>query len=307
MIDTVNKVAGDQTSCWRGRFAPSPTGGLHGGSLTTAVGSYLEARVRGGQWLVRIEDIDSTRVQPGAASVILSRLDTLGFEWDGEVVYQSRRHHLYRAAFETLRRDGYLYPCTCTRKQLERAHARAGVDGLVYPGTCRAGSPLFGKQPAWRFIVEAPCPIGVLDRLQGHYEQCLAREVGDVILRRADGEWAYQLAVVVDDAEQGITDVVRGADLLVSTPRQRWLQYCLGLPAPSYCHLPLLVNRAGKKLSKQTVALSDVKYDAVQELSQALTRLGHPPPKDCTNVTELWLWAYANWSLSRVPQGPIRV
>nr|WP_235445321.1 tRNA glutamyl-Q(34) synthetase GluQRS [Gulbenkiania mobilis] len=290
---------------YRGRFAPSPTGLLHAGSLTTAVGSYLEARVRGGQWLVRMEDLDPPREVQGAADAILRTLEAFGFEWDGEVVYQSRRHGLYRAALDALRQAGLAYPCTCTRREIA-AKARRGVDGWVYPGFCRSGPRNDRPQPAWRLRVPED-PIGFDDRLQGHHAQALSTDVGDFVLQRADGFWAYQLAVVVDDGEQGITDVVRGADLLVSTPRQRWLQTCLGLPHPGYCHLPVMVNAAGEKLSKQTLAPAIRPEAAARELVGALTRLGHPPPQGCGTLEEVWQWARSNWCLERVPAGPVMV
>lgn len=288
---------------YRGRFAPSPTGLLHAGSLTTAVGSYLEARVRGGEWLLRMEDLDPPREVAGAASAILQTLEALGFEWDGEVVYQSRRHELYRAALEQLIRNGLAYGCACTRKEIA-AHARRGVDGYVYPGTCRDGCPPGRSGRAWRLRV-APGETVFIDRLQGEYRQELERDIGDFVLLRADGFWAYQLAVVVDDAAQGVTDIVRGADLLVSTPRQIAVQRALGVATPSYCHLPLMVNAAGEKLSKQTLAPAIDAKSAAAELRQALTRLGHAPPAEAGDVAELWQWARGNWQLARVPAGPI--
>ncbi|WP_174875281.1 tRNA glutamyl-Q(34) synthetase GluQRS [Vogesella oryzae] len=288
---------------YRGRFAPSPTGLLHAGSLTTAVGSYLEARSRGGQWLLRMEDLDPPREMPGAATNILRTLEAFGFEWDGEVVYQSQRHHLYRAALEQLIRQGDAYGCGCSRKEIS-AHGLRGLDGMVYPGTCRHGlAP--GRSPrAWRLKVPDRT-LGFEDRLQGYYAQQLQQDIGDFVLLRADGFWAYQLAVVVDDIEQGISDIVRGADLLVSTPRQLWLRQCLGGPAISHCHLPLMVNLAGEKLSKQTLAPAISPRLAADELRLALLRLGHAAPADVQSLAELWSWALTHWSLSRVPAGPV--
>ncbi|WP_024303796.1 tRNA glutamyl-Q(34) synthetase GluQRS [Pseudogulbenkiania sp. MAI-1] len=290
---------------YRGRFAPSPTGLLHAGSLTTAVGSYLEAYSRGGEWLLRMEDLDPLREMAGAASAILHTLEALGFEWDGEVVYQSRRHELYRAALDQLIRDGLAYACACTRKEIAM-HAQRGVDGFVYPGTCRDGCPSDRPGRAWRLRV-APGETVFVDRLQGEYRQELERDIGDFVLLRADGFWAYQLAVVVDDAEQGVTDIVRGADLLVSTPRQIAVQRALGVATPSYCHLPLMVNAAGEKLSKQTLAPAISPEAAAEELRRALVRLGHVPPAECHDLAELWAWARTNWSLARVPVGPVAV
>nr|WP_199066227.1 tRNA glutamyl-Q(34) synthetase GluQRS [Chromobacterium sp. ASV5] len=288
---------------YRGRFAPSPTGLLHAGSLSTAVGSYLEARARGGQWLLRMEDLDPPREVPGAADAILRTLDAFGFEWDGAVEYQSRRHALYRDALQQLIASGATYACACTRKEIAAA-ARRGLDGYVYPGTCRNGCPAGREGKAWRLRVNDEAIVAA-DRLQGDYRQNLAEDIGDFVLLRADGFWAYQLAVVVDDAEQGITDIVRGADLLVSTPRQIQVQRSLGVGTPSYCHLPVLVNAAGEKLSKQTLAPAIEAGDAVVQLRQALARLGHPPPADCLSLADIWSWARANWSLARVPRGPV--
>lgn len=289
---------------YRGRFAPSPTGLLHAGSLCTAVGSYLEARARGGEWLLRMEDLDPPREMAGAADHILRTLDAFGFEWDGEVAYQSRRHALYRHALERLIASGHAYPCNCTRKDIA-ALARRGLDGYVYPGLCRQRSPEQGGR-AWRLRL-ADGETSLQDRLQGVYSQNLARDIGDFVLLRADGLWAYQLAVVVDDAEQGVSDVVRGADLLVSTPRQIAVQQALGVPTPAYCHLPVLVNAAGEKLSKQTLAPAISAAAAAAELRLALSRLGHAPPPDCGSLAELWAWARASWSLDRVPAGPITI
>ncbi|WP_199154812.1 tRNA glutamyl-Q(34) synthetase GluQRS [Chromobacterium sp. ASV23] len=290
---------------YRGRFAPSPTGLLHAGSLSTAVGSYLEARRRGGQWLLRMEDLDPPREVPGAAADILRTLEAFGFEWDGEVVYQSRRHDLYRDALRQLIASGHAYACCCTRKEIAAA-AQRGLDGYIYPGTCRNGCPDGRAGRAWRLRV-APGESVVCDRLQGEYRQNLARDIGDFVLLRADGFWAYQLAVVVDDAEQGINDIVRGADLLVSTPRQLAVYAALGLPAPTYCHLPVLTNEAGEKLSKQTLAPAISGVDAAQQLRAALTLLGHAPPDECGDLAELWRWALASWSLASVPRGPLRL
>jgi len=290
---------------YRGRFAPSPTGLLHAGSLATAVGSYLEARCRGGEWLVRIEDLDPPREQAGASEHILATLAAFGFEWDGEVVYQSRRHRLYREALQRLAERGLAYPCACTRREIALA-AHPGVDGPVYPGTCRQGLAPGREGRAWRLKVEQG-EVGFVDRLQGRYAQDLARDVGDFVLLRADGFWAYQLAVVVDDAEQGITDIVRGADLLVSTPRQIWLQRSLAVSTPTYCHLPLLVNAAGEKLSKQTLAPAIDPVRAAAELRLALNRLGQAPDPACQSVAELWQWAFAHWRLDRVAPSPVVV
>lgn len=291
-----------------GRFAPSPTGPLHFGSLVAAVGSYLDARSRGGRWLLRMEDVDRPRCQPGAADDILRTLEAFGFEWDGAVLTQSLRDEAYRQALEQLRATGRVFPCACTRRELADSQlARAASDGgLVYPGTCRAGLPP-GKAPraayAWRLRVD-DARIVFEDGLQGRIEQSLEREVGDFVLLRADGLFAYQLAVVVDDAFQEITHVVRGADLLDSTPRQILLQRLLGLPTPDYAHLPVVLNARGEKLSKQSRA---VPLDAARPqpaLRAALNFLGQGPPPELeqAGLAELWQWAGRHWSLARVPR-----
>lgn len=284
-----------------GRFAPSPTGPLHFGSLVAAVGSYLEARTRGGQWLLRMEDLDPPREMPGAADGILRTLEAYGFEWDGPVLYQSRRRDAYEAALEQLQSAGLLYPCACTRKEIADSALR-GIEGPVYPGTCRAG--LHGRPArAWR-VRTTMDETGFEDAIQGPLAQVLQRDIGDFVLKRADGLYAYQLAVVVDDAEQGITHIVRGADLLDSTPRQIYLQRLLQLPVPHYAHLPVVVNARGEKLSKQTLAapLSD---DApTTTLWQALDFLGQQPPPSLTtgNPADMWQWAYEQWDIRRAPR-----
>jgi glutamyl-Q tRNA(Asp) synthetase len=242
---------------YRGRFAPSPTGRLHAGSLAGALASYLDARAHGGIWLIRIEDIDGPRTVPGADRAILDTLERFGMQSDEPPVWQSTRTERYAQALERLEHAGLIYACGCTRKEiadsLANAHARHTT--LAYPGTCRQG--LNGKAArAWRLRVpDGPDAIITFDdRCQGRQTQDLALEVGDFVLKRADGQWAYQLAVVVDDAEQGITHVVRGADLLDSTARQIYLQRCLHVPTPSYLHVPVVANAQGEKLSKQTGA-----------------------------------------------------
>lgn len=235
-----------------GRFAPSPTGLLHIGSLLTALASYADARANGGKWLVRMEDLDPPREMAGAAAHILHTLEAFGFEWDGEVAYQSQRDELYQEALGRLKNEGLVYPCYCSRKDWQ-AVATAGADGFVYNGRCRVPAQrpeANGKTPAWRIAVPDRT-IGFQDEIVGYYAQNLARDIGDFVLLRADGFWAYQLAVVADDAEQGITHIVRGQDLLVSTPRQIYLQQCLGANTPHYAHLPLLVNSQGQKWSNK--------------------------------------------------------
>ncbi|WP_126443817.1 tRNA glutamyl-Q(34) synthetase GluQRS [Sulfuricystis multivorans] len=287
------------SSC--GRFAPSPTGPLHFGSLIAALGSCLEAKARGGTWLVRIEDVDRPRCRPEYAAEILRTLEAFGFEWDGEVLVQSRRTARYREVLETLQRQGAVYPCGCTRAEL--AAASPGVDGApVYPGTCREGLPPGKKPRAWRLRVSGA--IDFVDLVQGPQHQDLAREVGDCVLLRADGLFAYQLAVVVDDADQGVDHVVRGADLIHSTGRQIFLQRLLGLPTPQYAHLPVAVDATGAKLSKQTKARPIEARDAPAALIAAARFLGLNPPASLCRATsaEFWRWAREHWSLARVPK-----
>ncbi|MDR0440209.1 MAG: tRNA glutamyl-Q(34) synthetase GluQRS [Candidatus Accumulibacter sp.] len=288
----------------RGRFAPSPTGPLHFGSLVAAAGSYLDARASGGEWLVRIEDIDAPRTMPGAADDILRTLEGFGFEWDGEVVFQSRRLDLYHAALVSLQLAGLTYPCACSRGEIASAATRRSVDGgFVYPGTCRAGLGDGAAARAWRLRVPDR-EFVFADRIQGEARQNLAHEVGDFILLRADGQYAYQLAVVVDDAAQGVDSVVRGADLLASTARQLWLLQCLGWPAPSYAHLPVAVNPAGEKLSKQTCAPPVDPAEGSAVLARVLRFLGQPVPaeKERMPPSEFWRWAIGAWRLARVPK-----
>ncbi len=288
---------------YRGRFAPSPTGPLHFGSLVAAVGSYLDARANGGEWWLRIEDIDEPRTVPGAADTILRTLEGFGFGWDGTVVAQSRRVDLYHAALVRLQLDGEVFPCACSRREIDGATTGRSVDGgAVYPGSCRNGLAAGKAARAWRLRVP-DSEVGFVDRVQGKLGQNLGREVGDFVLLRADGQFAYQLAVVVDDALQGVNAVVRGADLLDSTPRQIWLQQRLGFPSPSYAHLPVATNTAGEKLSKQTRAKAVDPADGVGVLCAALEFLGQKLPAGMRGVplAEFWPLAISIWSLSEVP------
>lgn len=284
-----------------GRFAPSPTGLLHIGSLLTALASYADARANRGKWLVRMEDLDPPREMPGAAAHILHTLEAFGFEWDGEVVWQSRRHSLYRDALGRLKEKGLLYPCYCSRKDWQAAAAQ-GADGFVYNGRCRRPEdrPHTDKPPAWRIRVNDET-IGFDDGIVGHYAQNLARDIGDFVLLRADGFWAYQLAVVADDADQGITHIVRGQDLLVSTPRQIYLQRCLGFATPHYAHLPLLVNKHGQKWSKQTLAPALDENNKEQLLRQVLEYLNLPPAPEVSRPQALLSWAIEHWQPHKIP------
>lgn len=291
-------------ACYRGRFAPSPTGPLHFGSLVAAVGSYLDARSRGGEWLVRMEDVDTPRNVPGADSDILRTLEFFGFAWDGTVLYQSQRFDAYAAALESLKSAGAAYGCACSRKEIADSATRPAVDGgLAYPGTCRGGLPPGRAARAWRLRVP-DAEVVFDDRVQGRIVQHLERDVGDFVLLRADGLFAYQLAVTVDDAWQGVTDVVRGADLLASTPRQIWLQRCLGAPTPRYMHLPVAANAAGEKLSKQTKARALDPARAPAELLRALSFLGQCPPAALAgaDVAAVWTWAFEHWRVDSIPR-----
>lgn len=289
-------------SGYRGRFAPSPTGALHLGSLLTAVASFLDARSRGGEWLLRMEDLDPPREAPGAAAGILRTLERLGLYWDGEVLYQSRRGEAYRHSLEQLRKADLVYPCACSRREV-RASAASGAAAAVYPGTCRAGLPPGRKARALRVRVAAT-KVRFTDRLQGHIDECLPTQVGDFVLRRADGLFAYQLAVVVDDALQGISDIVRGADLLDSTGRQIFLQQALEFQTPRYLHLPVVVNQRGVKLSKQSGARGVDCEPPLKILATVLDLLGHSVPAEVMDATldEFWAWAAANWNPDRIPR-----
>jgi len=287
---------------YRGRFAPSPTGPLHFGSLVAALGSYLEARANGGAWLVRIDDLDPPRVAPGSADVILRTLEACGMEWQGAVVYQSARADAYHGALHALRQAGRLYACACSRREIADSGV-AGIEGYVYPGTCREGLPAGRAARAWRVATDERI-TAFDDAIQGRIEQSLARVAGDFVLYRADRVYAYQLAVALDDAEQGVTHVVRGADLLDSTPRQIYLQQLLGLPTPRYAHLPVALNDRGEKLSKQTHAEPIDRANPAPALARALRFLGQDAPAalDRASPREVLRWGEAHWRLARVPK-----
>lgn len=284
-----------------GRFAPSPTGPLHFGSLVAAVASYLEARAHQGLWLLRVEDLDKPREAPGAIDNILQTLEAFGFEWDGEIIYQSQRYEAYAQALALLQAEGLIYPCACSRKEIADS-AVAGIDGLVYPGTCRKGLATGKQARAWRIRTEDRA-ITFSDALQGEISQNLARDIGDFVLKRADGLYAYQLAVVVDDALQGITHIVRGADLLDSTPRQLYLQQLLRFTPPTYAHVPIAANAIGEKLSKQTLAQALDMDKPVPLLWSTLNFLGQQPPPGLqqADLDTLWEWAKAHWNLAEIP------
>ena len=289
------------TPGYRGRFAPSPTGPLHFGSLIAAVASYLDAKSRDGVWLVRIEDLDPPRVVREATDDILRTLAACGMRWDGAIVYQSTRFDAYHAALHRLRALGLVYPCACSRREIADS-AASGIEGPVYPGTCCNGMPA-GKTARALRIKTRGAMIGFDDAVQGRVQQDLETNIGDFVLYRADHVYAYQLAVAVDYAEQGVTDIVRGADLLASTPRQIYLQQLLELPTPHYCHVPVAVNSAGEKLSKQTLAAPIDAARPVPALIDALRFLGQQPPHELAraDIAALWQWAIANWQRGRVP------
>jgi len=298
----------DSKKPYRGRFAPSPTGPLHFGSLIAAVGSYMEARRNAGRWLVRMEDLDRPREAKGAADAILRILEAYGFEWHGRVMRQRRRGRAYAVALELLERGRAAFSCACTRREISDSTLGESREP-IYPGTCRNGPPAGRPARAVRVRVD-DAVIAFNDTVQGRIVQNLADEVGDFVVLRADGLFAYQLAVVVDDFEQGVTDVVRGADLLASTPRQILLQRLLGYPTPRYTHLPVAVNPRGEQLSKQTRAAPLESADAPLQLWRALRFLGQEPPPALTaeSTETLWEWALANWRTAKIPaQRSIRV
>jgi glutamyl-Q tRNA(Asp) synthetase len=284
-----------------GRFAPSPSGPLHFGSLVCALASFLDAKRNGGVWRVRIEDIDPPREDPKHSATILAQLVNHGLQWDGEVVYQSQFLKDYQRVLDRLQTRQLTYACQCNRKRITQL-------GGVYDGHCDA-LDLADSDRAIRLRVRqaiAPCTITIDDQVMGHHFQDLLREVGDFVLRRRDGLYSYQLASVIDDHRQGITHIVRGSDLLSSTPRQRYLQQCLGYSAPDYAHLPLAVDLHGNKLSKQNHAAPLNHAAPSKTLWQALAWLQQDPPKALSGapVEAVIAWATAHWSLGRVPNVP---
>ncbi len=296
LFDCQKRVAMTATASYRGRFAPTPSGPLHLGSLVAALGSYLDARAAGGQWLVRIEDIDPPRCPDGADRTILQQLERFGLYWDEAVCWQHTRSDAYQRALEELITQRLAYPCSCSRKQWQ--------DFDVYPGWCRDGVRDATKPIAWRLRSDlGQRPVVWQDRLFGR-QQFDPAALGDVVLKRKDALWAYQLAVVVDDAEQAITDIVRGYDLLDNTPWQRQLQAALGYATPRYLHLPLVVSADGQKLSKQNLAppLADASDAVRRQLHQALTLLDQAPPATLASepVDTQLQWAIAHWSPERL-------
>lgn len=289
------------SALYRGRFAPSPTGPLHFGSLVAAVGSYLDARASNGEWLVRMEDVDRSRCRFEYDKAIMLSLEAYGFQWNGAVMRQSDRTDTYQAALNKLKEKDLVYPCACTRKEI--SDSEIAHDGAhIYPGTCSQGLPTGKAARAWRMRV-AGQNVCFADLVQGVIAQDLSKEVGDFVLLRADDYFSYQLAVVVDDAEQGITRIVRGADLLDSTPRQIYLQHCLGVDFPEYAHLPVAVNATGEKLSKQTQAKALDGSNPIPSLIAAFEFLGMTSLKDVdASLDDLWSQATRLWSLDNVPK-----
>ncbi|MDO8312357.1 MAG: tRNA glutamyl-Q(34) synthetase GluQRS [Sideroxyarcus sp.] len=287
-------------SGYRGRFAPSPTGPLHFGSMVAAIGSYLDAKHHHGIWLVRMEDLDAPRCVPGAADDILRTLEAFGLHSDEPILYQNRRTAAYDEALHKLQANSAVYPCSCTRKEIADS-ALHGIEGPVYPGTCRNGIPAGREGRAWRVRTNNEA-VEFDDALQGHISQRLESQIGDFVVKRADGLFAYQLAVVVDDEHQGITHIVRGADLLASTPRQIHLQNLLGLTTPHYMHLPIAVNEAGEKLSKQTLAAPVDGSQPAATLLRVLHFLQQRPPVELagSDVRAVLDWAIQNWDARKL-------
>ncbi|MDN5862079.1 MAG: tRNA glutamyl-Q(34) synthetase GluQRS [Salinisphaera sp.] len=284
-----------------GRFAPTPSGPLHFGSLVAALASYVQARQQDKRWYVRMDDLDPPREVAGAADDILRTLEAYGLGWDGAVLYQSRRGWWYEQAIDQLARRDAVFPCGCSRREVARGPL--GAEGPIYPGTCRAGLPPGRRARSLRLRVDAGAVV-VHDLVQGRLQQDLARDIGDFVVRRADGGYAYQLANVVDDAWLGITEVVRGADLLLSTPRQVLLQRLLGFPNPEYAHLPVVLGSDHAKLAKSNGAVALDKSRPAPVLVSALNFLGQAPPadlRDC-DCDEVLAWAIQYWRMARVPR-----
>jgi glutamyl-Q tRNA(Asp) synthetase len=285
-----------------GRFAPTPSGPLHLGSLLAAAGSYLSARSHGGRWLLRIEDLDRDRCIPGLADEFQRTLEIFGFEWDGNASFQSDRIDLYRDSLLALERAGLCYPCRCGRSMLAALAPEPGTEP-VYPGTCRNDPAAGSSLHALRFRIDpGQPPVEFVDELQGPFRQDCQREAGDFVVRRRDGQFAYHLAVVVDDELQGVTEVVRGSDLLTSTPRQILLQRALGYRPQRYAHLPLLTEPDGCKLAKSRRAVPLDPRDAAPQLWQVLNWLEQAPPAALARaaVAEVWGWALAHWRPDRL-------
>ncbi|POA64116.1 tRNA glutamyl-Q(34) synthetase GluQRS [Pseudomonas sp. GW531-T4] len=288
-------MTASHASSYIGRFAPTPSGHLHFGSLVAALASYLDARAVGGRWLLRMEDLDPPREEPGAQAAILKALESYGFEWDGEMVRQSERHAAYAEVLDRLFNQGLAYACTCSRKQLEPYHG-------IYPGLCRNAG--HGQEDAAIRLRVPELEYRFTDRVQGEFRQHLGRDVGDFVIRRRDGLYAYQLAVVLDDAWQGVTDIVRGADLLDSTPRQLYLQELLGLPQPRYLHVPLITQPDGHKLGKSYRSPPLAEDQATPLLLRALRALGQKTDSEMVHASprEVLSWGIEHWDALLIPR-----
>ncbi len=295
--ETATTGIGNEPVRYVGRFAPSPTGPLHFGSLVAAVASYLQARVNDGLWLLRIEDIDPPREQPGASNEIVDALECYGFQWDGHTVFQSDSCAAHETALTSLVDRGLAYRCQCSRRELE--DAPRGAMGIIYPGTCRNGCA--AGEAAIRLRTN-DSEIAFDDALQGRISQRLESESGDFVVRRRDGLIAYHLAVVVDDELEAVTEIVRGIDLIDSTPRQIWLQGLLGYQTPTYAHIPVITHAGGDKLSKLTGAPGISLHDAERSLVEALSALQQQPPPELSRSTlqTIWSWAIENWRLGKI-------
>lgn len=290
-----------------GRFAPSPTGPLHIGSLLAALGSFLQAKKQGGNWLVRIEDLDPPREVPGASDDILQTLEKFHLYWDGDILYQSQRHEVYREVLEQLKTLDLIYPCTCSRKTIQQ-DAHYGPLGMIYPGNCRANTSAIHGRHSLRLRVPN-INICFKDHIQGQIALNLEQQIGDTNLFRADGFFAYHLAVVVDDALQEVSEVVRGSDLLYSTPLHIYLQNCLDYITPSYLHLPVLENLNGDKLSKQTGAQAISQAHPPALLLRLLAILGQKPPPELSDgsLDEILGWAITHWNINNLPLNNIKL
>ncbi|AUG43183.1 tRNA glutamyl-Q(34) synthetase GluQRS [Pseudomonas chlororaphis] len=288
-------MTASHASSYIGRFAPTPSGHLHFGSLVAALASYLDARAVGGRWLLRMEDLDPPREEPGAQAAILKALESYGFEWDGEMVRQSERHAAYAEVLDRLFNLGLAYACTCSRKQLEPYHG-------IYPGLCRNAG--HSQEDAAIRLRVPELEYRFTDRVQGEFRQHLGRDVGDFVIRRRDGLYAYQLAVVLDDAWQGVTDIVRGADLLDSTPRQLYLQELLGLPQPRYLHVPLITQPDGHKLGKSYRSPPLAEDQATPLLLRALRALGQKTDSEMVHASprEVLSWGIEHWDALLIPR-----
>lgn len=286
---------------YKGRFAPSPTGPLHFGSMVTAVASYLAARHAQGEWLIRIDDLDRPRCIEGMDKHLLNTLEACGMLWDGDVAYQSNNDALYEQALDTLHQHNLVYACGCSRREIADI-AQTGTDGPIYPGTCRNGMPADKTERSVRFI-SPPQSIEICDGIQPDTHQNLEKEVGDIVIRRADGLFAYQLAVVVDDHAQGITDIVRGCDLMDSTPRQVCLHKALGYRLPDYAHVPVASYADGQKLSKQTQAKPVNMHRLLPTLIDVLAFLNQDPARELAegDLDSFWKWAIEHWDMHKIP------